>query len=321
VTQTLQEIRVCMDIGSREHYVGIGLSTGERLDEFKLAHTPEAIKEFFLRIEKLNAKYNFPVIVAMEGYNGYARPIDSMVLDKGYKLYNVNNMKLARFKEIFPGPAKSDPIDTWMIFDLFAVKDVLPPAKEVLQEITKPAETDERLKRLTRRRRDLVNEKVQVVNRIQADLESICPGILSITGAVDNIWFLNFLTAREDDITKLIRVQRSSILKIKGVGKKYAQTIENWQKTAQFSTSSSWVGEMVISDAKRILELHYEISRLNKSIEDLIPNSEVAKRLITIEESTATFSWERPQCLPNKVNSPSPFEEESTATFSWVLTQ
>jgi hypothetical protein len=47
----------------------------------------------------------------MEGYNGYARPSDSLIRARGYRLYNINNLKLARFKEIFPGAAKSDRID------------------------------------------------------------------------------------------------------------------------------------------------------------------------------------------------------------------
>jgi hypothetical protein len=38
----------------------------------------------------------------MEGYNGYARPLDGLVRQRGYRLYNINNLKLARFKEIFP---------------------------------------------------------------------------------------------------------------------------------------------------------------------------------------------------------------------------
>jgi hypothetical protein len=47
----------------------------------------------------------------MEGYNGYAGPLDSLVRERGYRLYNRNNLKFARFKEIFSGAAKSDRID------------------------------------------------------------------------------------------------------------------------------------------------------------------------------------------------------------------
>ncbi len=51
------------------------------------------------------------VAVAKEGYNGWARPLDTLVCSRGYRLFNINNPKLARFKEIFPAATKSDRID------------------------------------------------------------------------------------------------------------------------------------------------------------------------------------------------------------------
>ena len=56
--------------------------------------------------------YPDPIAVAMEGYNGHVRPLDSLVKVRGWRLFNVNNLKLARFKEIFPAAAKSDRIDS-----------------------------------------------------------------------------------------------------------------------------------------------------------------------------------------------------------------
>jgi len=46
-----------------------------------------------------------------------------------------NNLKLAPFKEIFPGAAKSDRIDARKGLELFQLSDHLPLAKEVLQEV------------------------------------------------------------------------------------------------------------------------------------------------------------------------------------------
>jgi hypothetical protein len=66
----------------------------------------------------------------MEGYNGYARPLDSLVRQRGYRLYNLNNLKFARFKEIFPGAAKSDRIDARKGLELFQLSAHLPLAKE-----------------------------------------------------------------------------------------------------------------------------------------------------------------------------------------------
>jgi hypothetical protein len=67
----------------------------------------------------------------MEGYNGYARPLDSVVRQGGaYRLYNINNLKLARFKEIFPGAAKKARIDARKGLELFQLSDHLPLASK-----------------------------------------------------------------------------------------------------------------------------------------------------------------------------------------------
>ena len=117
--------------------------------------------------------------------------------ERGYRLYNLNNLKFARFKEIFPGAAKSDRIDARKGLELFQLSDHLPLAKEVLQEVSGTPPENEVLKRLTRRRRRLVNERVRVVNNLQADLQAVCPGLLEITGEASNQWFLNFLLSAD----------------------------------------------------------------------------------------------------------------------------
>ena len=175
------ELRVSVDVGYRRHSVAMGLSSGEVLEEFEIDHRLEGFQEFFTRIEVQRKKRNCAVSVAMEGYNGHARPLDSMVRQRGYRLYNLNNLKFARFKEIFPGAAKSDRIDARKGLELFQLSDHLPLAKEVLQEVSGTAPENEVLKRLTRRRRRLVNERVRVVNNLQADLQAVCPGLLEIT--------------------------------------------------------------------------------------------------------------------------------------------
>jgi len=275
------ELRVCMDIGSQSHQVAIGLSSGEILEEFNMSHTPGDIQLFLNKLASYQEQHHLPVVVAMESYNGHARPIDQYVLNKGYRLLNVNNHKLAQFKKVFPGASKSDVIDTRKMFELFTMRDYLPLAKNALQEVVRSPEINEKLKRITRRRRSLVNEKVTIVNRLHSDLQAISPGLSSITGSVDNLWFLRFLTIKED-IRQLARLKYSTLLKINGVGKSYANVIKGWQATAIFSDDAHWVGEMVIRDGKRILELLSEISALEKQIESLSQSSTIACRLRTI---------------------------------------
>ena len=270
------ELRVSVDVGYRRHNVAIGLASGEVLEEFEIEHRPEGFHEFFSRIEKHRKIKSSPVAVAMEGYNGYARPLDSLVRGRGYRLYNLNNLKFARFKEIFPGAAKSDRIDARKGLELFQLQDHLPLAKEVLQEVRGTPAENEVLKRLTRRRRRLVNERVRVVNNLQADLQAVCPGLLEITNDAGNQWFLNFLLSGES-LTQIARLRGSTLLKIPAVGVKTAAIIAGWQKRAHFSDEVEWVGEMIQEDARRCLELDEKVKRLEAKIAGLAAKSRIAK--------------------------------------------
>ncbi len=275
------EIRVSVDVGSHSHNVAIGLSSGEVLEEFQISHGPEGFKHFFSCIERQQKKRGCPVAVAMEGYNGYARPLDGMVRARGYRLYNINNLKLARFKEIFPGAAKTDLIDARKGLELFQLRDHLPLAKEVLQEVAATPKANQVLKRLTRRRRRMVNERVRVLNNLQGDLQAVCPGLLEITNDAGNQWFLRLLVSA-DTLPQVARLRRSSVLKIPTVGVKYAGMIRDWQKRAYFSAEVDWVGEMIQEDAHRVLELEEKIRTLEAKIKEVAKESKEAKVLLSI---------------------------------------
>jgi transposase len=261
--------------------VAVGLSDGQVLEEFEIRHRREGFQEFFSRIEKHQKAQGCKVAVAMEGYNGYARPLDSLVRQRGYRLYNINNLKLARFKEIFPGAAKKDRIDARKGLELFQLRDHLPLAKDVLQEVTGSPQENEILKRLTRRRRRLVNERVRVVNNLQADLQAVCPGLLEITTEASNQWFLNFVISG-DTILQLARLGKSTLLKIPAVGRKYASLIQQWQKRAHFSEEAQWVSEMIQEDARRCLELDERIKTLETKIKEVAKSSKIANTLLSI---------------------------------------
>ena len=218
--------------------------------------------------------------VAMEGLNGWSRPLDRMILGKGYRLYNVNNLNLARFREIFPGGAKTDALDVRKILELWHLQDHLPVARDVLQEAPEVPPENERLKRLTRRRQ-LVNEKVRVVNRMQSDLLAVCPELRAITGDATNLWFLRFLSSR-DDLRELRSMSPKEVRAIRGIGKKYAGVIAQWQKEARFLAEAEYVGPMIVADARRLLEALTEIAAWEEGIEDLIAGSKMAQRIDSI---------------------------------------
>ena len=301
------EIRVSVDVGCHRHSVAIGLAGGELVEEFEIDHSPEGFRFFFDRIERQEKRYDFPVSVAMEGYNGYARPLDRMVRLRNYRLFNINNVKLARFKEIFPGAAKTDRIDAKKGLELFQLQDLLPTAKGVLQEVAAVPEENDLLKRLTRRRRRLVDEKTRVLNSLQVDLQAVSPGLLETTGDAGNVWFLRFLTC-VDSLEKLPRLRRSTLLKIRSVGKKYADVIQGWQKRAHFSNEVSYVGEMIREDAARILELRDKI----RELDDRIAESAEGSREAVIVSSIPGFGPTSTAELAGEIGTVARFETEAS---------
>jgi hypothetical protein len=275
------ELRVSVDVGCHRHSVAVGLTNGELLEEFDIDHRPEGFADFFSRIERHQRRYPGPVAVAMEGYNGHARPLDTLVRERQWRLLNINNLKLARFKQVFPAAAKTDRIDARRGLELMQLGEHMPRARDALQEVqAAPAENLE-LKRLTRRRRALVDEKCRVLSRLQDDLQAVCPGLLEITTDVENLWFLHLL-AHGEDITKLARLHEKTLLGIPAIGKKFAAIIRHWQPRALFSHEVAYAGPMIVTDAQRVLDLRDEIKALEDRCEALAATSQIAQRIDTI---------------------------------------
>lgn len=275
------QLHVAVDVGSARHRVAIGLSEGRLLEEFDISHDGPGLAEFFVRVERQERQWARPVAVAMEGYNGYARPLDQRVLQHGYRLFNVNNLKLARYKEIFPAPAKSDAIDTRKMLELFALNEQLPAARGVLQEVAAVPAANAELKILTRRRRQLVNDRKGVCARLQTDLQAVCPGLLAVTGSVTNDWFLNLLTCRRQ-LRELQGLRLRALLGIAGIGPTYAAKVQQWQASATFAATVAVVGPMLMQDAKQLRALGAQIGALEHAIAAVNVTSMIAGKVDSI---------------------------------------
>lgn len=85
-----------------------------------------------------------------------------------------------------------------------------------------------------------------------------------------------------DELTKLSRLRPSTLLKIPGVGRKYADIIKTWQPHASFSHEVEWIGEMIIEDARRILALKNDIKALELRCKTLMQESQAAQLIDSI---------------------------------------
>jgi len=273
-------LHVAVDVGARRHRAAIANGHGGVLAEFDVEHSGAGFSEFFRRIEEQREAQQ-PVWVAMEGCNGYARPLDRKVRERGYRLLNINNLKLARFKEMFPGPAKTDSLDTHRMLELLRLQTQVPLAKGIVHEVREAPAANSKLKRLTRRRRQLLTEKVRIANRMQAELQAVCPGLRAITVCPDSQWFLGLLACR-DDLRQIARLRTTTLRKIPRVGIKHAAIIAQWQRQAQFSDDVEWVGPMIVADARRLLGLLEEIKALEKQIDTTANDSRLYQRMDSV---------------------------------------
>ncbi|MFK5947635.1 MAG: transposase [Methylococcales bacterium] len=127
----------------------------------------------------------------------------------------------------------------------------------------------------------MINEKISLQNRMQPDLQAICPTLLDMTGSIDNLWFLNFLTCREE-LPKLLRLHYKSLLVISGIGLKYVRIILDWKKQAIFSDAVEEVGLMIQEDVHRLLALIASIKTLDAKISQQLKNSGYAQHIDSI---------------------------------------
>ena len=189
-----------------------------------VSHNPEGFRLFFSRIEKQKKKHR----LSCSGGDGRVQwlcpPIGHSCKRTQLPAFQCQQSEAGSFQRDIPRcrpkPTTSMPVSVWSCSN-FAI--VLPLAKDALQEVAATPVENEILKRLTRRRRRLVNERARVLNNMQGDLQAVCPGLLEITADAGNLWFLRFLTST-DSLIKLARLHRATLLKITGVGVKYAAT-------------------------------------------------------------------------------------------------
>lgn len=139
----------------------------------------------------------------------------------------------------------NDRLDARRALALMQLGEHLPQARRALQEVHAPTPENAMRKRLTRRRRALVDEKGPVLARMQGDLRAVCPGLLAITADAENRWLLNLLR-HGDDLTKLTPLREKTLLAIPAIGVNYAALIRQWQGQAQFSHEASCAGPMII---------------------------------------------------------------------------
>ena len=271
-----------IDIGSEYHHIIIMDDEQKILYDKKIAHRfsefYKAIKEFKGIKEREKGIISF----AIEGKNGYGAPFDRILVENRFPLFNVDNLKLRRFRDVFGAEWRNDRRDAKMLAKMLKLRDYVDAENEkAFIAVEKPSQVNERLKILSRHQQALIDEKIRMQNRLKKKLLEVCPEILEL-GDIDSMKILRLLI-RYPDFSRYKKLTLESLLKIKMMGKKQASLMLECLQNIQYAEELSDIYKIIISSySRRILELKEEIQKLDKKLEEIGEKSSEVKRLKTI---------------------------------------
>jgi transposase len=271
-----------IDVGSESHHIIILDEEDNFLYNKKIAHRINEFTENINLFRKIEKKEGGKISFALEGKNGYSAPLDRILLAQGFTLYNVDNLKLKRFRQAFAGEWRDDERDSLMLSKMLKLKDHLNSAREkVFIKIEKPSPVTESLKLLSRHQQALIDEKVRLTNRLRKKLLEVCPQILEL-GKVKNKKIIAIL-AKYPDFSKYKRITLKSLLKIKGIGKRRAPFLLKRLNHIEYMPGLTDIYQTIIfSYAQRILQLQEEIKDLDKKLDKIGEKDKEVNHLKTI---------------------------------------
>jgi len=271
-----------IDVGSESHHIIILDEEDNVLYNQKVAHKLNEFTESIKLFKQIEKKEGGKISFALEGKNGYSNPLDQILLDKGFILYNVDNLKLKRFREAFAGEWRDDERDSLMLSKMLKLKDYINSKREkVFIKIEKPSLVTESLKLLSRHQQTLIDEKIRLVNRLGKKLLEVCPQILEL-GKLKNKKIIAIL-AKYPDFSKYKRITLKSLLKIKGIGKRQAPFLLKRLNNIEYMSGLTDIYKTIIlSYAKRILELREEIEDIDKKLDETGGKNKEVNHLKTI---------------------------------------
>ncbi len=172
-----------IDIGSEQHHVIIINDEEKILYDRKVAHKFSEFRKAIEEFREIEAREEMRISFAIEGKNGYGSPFDRILIERGFTLYNVDNLKLRKFRDVFGAEWRNDRRDAKMLAKMVKIRDQVEGDRDkVFIEVEKSPLVNERLKIISRHQQSLINGKVSIESRLRKRLLEICPDILEFGG-------------------------------------------------------------------------------------------------------------------------------------------
>jgi len=119
-----------IDVGCESHHIIILDEEDNFLYNQKVSHKLDEFTKSIKQFKRIEKKEKGEISFALEGKNGYSAPFDRILIDQGFTLYNVDNLKLKRFREAFAGEWRDDGRDALMLSKMLKLKGYINSKRE-----------------------------------------------------------------------------------------------------------------------------------------------------------------------------------------------
>ena len=176
---------VGLDWGSEKHSIALQIAGSKEIECFELNQSPEDLHGWLNRLrDKFGGR---PVAVAIEQTKGAV--IHALMSYDFVHVFRINPKSMADYRKAFsPGGAKDDPTDAkylleWLTLHRDRIKPWVPddPQTRALQS-------------LVEFRREVVNQRVALTNRLTQQLRDYFPQALDWAGEINKVMACDFLS-------------------------------------------------------------------------------------------------------------------------------
>jgi transposase len=178
------QVYVGIDWADDHHDIYVTDDTARKLDSFNIPHSREGMEKLMKRVDTCLPNRE-AVLVAIESHQGL---LIYALLEAGYLVYPINPKAMDRYRDRYRmSSSKSDTLDAMVLANI--LRTDLHLYKPLPREIA----ADARLRQLTRTHKNLVQQKVKLLNQLTSQLKSYYPVALKLFSRLDHKITLAFL--------------------------------------------------------------------------------------------------------------------------------
>jgi transposase len=281
-----KQVSVGIDVSSSNHAIAIMGPTGKFCDEFIISHNHRSFAEAINRIKAVALELKLPVTVAIEGFNGYAAPFDRYLIESGFKVVAVNNLRFSRYREMFGQPYKNDSYDARLLAD-FVYRQPVIDKRSGCQVVTLPPNVITVMKKITRYQTDLIRESTRCKLKLKKMLTGYFPELQQVYLKIFSANCLALLSQGWSP-EEISRKRISALAKIKPskgkrpLGKTRAMQIKILAASIHHFQETTIDARIVALYAQRILKLTDEINSIDKELATIVNQLPQGKQLLEI---------------------------------------